>query len=317
MQSITGPSEATVFAKRHKITNGAMLTAGALLFLAPNLVFATNFRGPIALEVIAATAIVGWLLIRRSRLHPSALLSLPTDCRMLAVCLCLGTALVLLAVLSIDRVRAGWDPPRSWPIGLGTSMGLAIVAAAPLAWGVYRANRVPDVIAQELDATPPGTVTVVDFVDFECPFCRALQAQLGPKLAAQGDKIRVVRKLVPLTRIHPHALAAAKAACCGAQLGQGDAMAEALFATKVEDLTADGCTKVAASLGLPLDAYRACVASPETDAKLAKDRETFDRAAVKGDGLPLLWIGTHKLMGAQDDSTLSRVIQQAVAGIGS
>jgi uncharacterized membrane protein/predicted DsbA family dithiol-disulfide isomerase len=232
-------------------------------------------------------------------------------------CAAVDSSAVLLALLAIDRVRAEWDPPTGAVPALASALGLTLAIAAPTLWARHVAGRVPRVIAEELAQTPDGAVTIVDFVDFECPFCRQMQEKLGPKVLAQKDKIRLVRKMVPLTRIHPHALAAAKAACCGEVLGKGDAMADALFQTNVEDLTPEGCAHVAAELGLPLDQYRACLASPDTDARLAKDRHEFDQAAVKGDGLPLMWVGSHKLMGAQDDATLSRVLGEALTRAGS
>ena len=232
-------------------------------------------------------------------------------------CAAVDTSAVLLGILGIDRLRLGWDPPAGVTASLGSAVLLTTALAAPMAWGHYRANRLPDVIAQELAATPRGEITIVDFVDFECPFCRQMQATLAPEVAAHKAKVRLVRRLVPLTRIHPHALDAARAACCAEALGKGDAMADALFQTEVDDLTPDGCARLAESLGLPLDAYRACLASPDTEARLTRDRREFDQAAVKGDGLPLMWVGRHKMMGAQDPASLSRVLDEALAGAGS
>jgi protein-disulfide isomerase len=169
-------------------------------------------------------------------------------------------------------------------------------------------------VTEELARTPKGTALVVDFVDFECPFCRMTQASFDPALDAEKGHVRLVRKMVPLTRIHPHALAAARAECCGELLGQGDAMADALFKANVDTLTPEGCKAIAASLGIAASAYDACITSPEVDARLARDRHDFDQAARKGDGLPLLWIGTRKLMGAQDPETLASALRDARAG---
>src|SRR6185295_5203511 len=99
---------------------------------------------------------------------------------------------------------------------------------------------VPPVIALEMKGTGRGKVTVVDFVDFECPFCRLTHAELAPAIEARRAKIRVARKHVPL-RMHRHALDAAKAGCCGETLGKGDAMADALFSAPTEALTPEGC----------------------------------------------------------------------------
>ena len=55
---------------------------------------------------------------------------------------------------------------------------------------------------------------------------------------------------------------------------------EGLRVLLVDDLTTDGCAKLAESLGLPIGAYNACVSSPDTDARLAKDKHEFDQAAA-------------------------------------
>jgi predicted DsbA family dithiol-disulfide isomerase len=136
-------------------------------------------------------------------------------------------------------------------------------------------------------------------------------------LSKLKDKVRVVRKLVPLTRIHPHALDAAKAACCGEELGKGDAMADALFHAPIDDLTPEGCEKIATELGLDPARYSACVQDPKTRERLASDRDEFDHTAAKGDGLPLLWIGERKMMGAQSAEALRRALEEALAKTGS
>ncbi len=232
-------------------------------------------------------------------------------------CTATDIAAVALAVLAVDRREAEWDPPKGAVAAVLMSSGLALATVAPFLWANSRPEGLPRVIARELAQTPKGQVTIVDFVDYQCPFCRQMQARLAPALAAEKGRFRVVRKMVPLTRIHEHALDAAKASCCADVLGKGDAMAEALFETKVEDLTPEGCEHLATSLGLSLDAYRACLASPETEARLARDRHDFDEAAAKGDGLPLMWVGTNKMMGARDEATIARVLGDAIAHAGS
>jgi predicted DsbA family dithiol-disulfide isomerase len=126
--------------------------------------------------------------------------------------------------------------------------------------------------------------------------------------------VRVVRRQVPLA-MHPHAHDAARAACCGEQLGRGDSMANALFAAPVEELTPDGCERIAQSLGLPLSAYRECVANPATDARIDVDGAEFKAAG--GFALPTLWIDGEELIGAQQHETLESTVDRALARAGS
>lgn len=225
-------------------------------------------------------------------------------------CVTTDVSTLLLAGFAMWRFKAEWDPPAT---ALPRAVGGALVAAAlaaPLYVGFTRKIPVPDAIAAEL-ARGDARVTIVDFVDFECPFCRMTHAELQPIVSANAARVHMVRKQVPLTRIHPHAMDAARAACCGEALGKGDAMADALFNAPVDDLTREGCEKIAQSLGIDADAYRKCIVDPKTDARIQSDAAEFK--AAQGRGLPTLWIDDAKLEGAQSGEELERVLQAAIA----
>ncbi len=226
-------------------------------------------------------------------------------------CMTVDTATLLVLGASIWRFRAGWDPPASLAARAGAGLLCAASLAVPALVGFTRHPEVPEPVAREIKATPPGKVTVVDFVDFECPFCRESHAEIAPILESQRDRIRIVRKNVPLTRIHPHAMDAARAACCGEIMGKGDAFADALFSLPADDLTPANCVKIAHGLGLDLGAFSACVASPETDARIKADSEAFK--ATHGHGLPTLWVDEERLEGAQDAPTFKRALERAIA----
>ncbi len=211
--------------------------------------------------------------------------------------------------------RAGAFAPGRFAT-LGGAFALVAGVSVPIAVGLLRSPAsaaVPDVIRAEIARAPKGKVTVVDFVDFECPFCRMMQAELEPMLEAHAARVHLVRRQVPL-RSHPHALDAARAACCGQQLGRGDELASALFAAPVDDLTREGCEKIAARVGLSLDPFRACVASPKTDEAIEADREEFKAAG--GYALPTIWIGDTQLVGAQPRDALEKTLDDALARAG-
>jgi protein-disulfide isomerase len=225
-------------------------------------------------------------------------------------CMAIDSSALVLAVVAVLRARSGWDPPES--VRARALVGSAFVAAVAvtLGLGFTRKVPVPAPIAAEMALTPPGQITIVDFVDFECPFCRETHAELRPVLEAHKGKIRLVRKQVPLARIHPHAMDAARAACCGEQLGKGEAMAEALFSTPAEELTGDGCVRLAETLGLDGARFRACLSDPATEARIQADTEAFRAAA--GRGLPTLFINERRLEGAQDQATLEEAVRGAL-----
>jgi protein-disulfide isomerase len=232
-------------------------------------------------------------------------------------CMAIDLSACAAAGVAIWRVKGGWDLDGASSVRAGLGALTALVPAGILGLGLTAKVHLPDVIAEEMGRAPRGQATVVEFVDFECPFCRDEWDDLAPMLAAAKDRVRVVRKLVPLTRIHPHAMDAARAACCGDLLGQGDAMADALFHAPVEELTAEGCQRIAVALGIDPASYGACVSDPKTAERIALDRRVFDRAAAKTDGLPLLWIGERKIMGVRQASELQRALDEAITKAGS
>jgi protein-disulfide isomerase/uncharacterized membrane protein len=212
------------------------------------------------------------------------------------------------------RMRQELDPPTSSaPIGL--SLGLvASSVATPAVVGARLEPPVPPPILAELKQTPRGQVTVVDFVDFQCPYCRQMHGDLAPILKKHPGKFRVVRKEVPLS-FHHHARDAARAECCAELLGRGDAMADELMASPVENLTPEGCAELAAKLGLDKQAFEKCVADPSTEKKIEDDKTMFN--AIGGEGLPTLWIDTARIEGALGPQVLEQTINAALAAKGS
>jgi predicted DsbA family dithiol-disulfide isomerase/uncharacterized membrane protein len=225
-----------------------------------------------------------------------------------------GAALVLVG-LSIMRATRSWDPPTD-KRELGGAIAAVLAAViVPVALGMSKKALpldVPPVIAEEIKKTPHGKVTVVDFVDFECPFCRMTHTELGPLLDARKGKLRVLRKHVPL-RMHLHAMDAARAACCGEKQGKADEIAEALFTAPPEELTPEGCEQIAAKHGLDITQFRDCLKDPATDARIRADMDTFK--AAKGHGLPTIYIDGVKLEGAPEPGVLESTLDTAIKAL--
>jgi uncharacterized membrane protein/predicted DsbA family dithiol-disulfide isomerase len=142
-------------------------------------------------------------------------------------------------------------------------------------------------------AQAPGVPTVVEVVDFECPWCRRMQSQLATAITQARTPVRLVRKMLPLA-MHPHAMPAALAYCCADAQGKGDAMADALFAAPPDALTPEGCEQLAAGVGCDLERYR-------RDLPAAETRVAAEMAEVRAAGvhaLPTLFIGGERIEGA-------------------
>ena len=263
-------------------------------------------RAQIAQAVLASFAgivAVGLLLVQ---------LKLKTFCPFCGVAD--GCSIALMG-LSIARALKDWDPPGSRRQLAGGVMAILVAVLAPVGFGMTRRAipiDVPPAIADEMRKTPRGKVTVVDFVDFECPFCRMTHADFAPLLEARKDKVRVARKMVPL-RMHPHAMDAARTACCGDKLGKGEEIAEALFTAPPAELTPEGCEQLATKHGLDLARFKECFTSAETEARIKADGELFH--AAKGHGLPTIYIDGAKLEGAQEPEVLKSALDNAIKAL--
>lgn len=222
------------------------------------------------------------------------------------LCMIADPAAILVGVAAL----AGAKTLRvSWPRALATVPGAAACVLALRLVGISGHPAAPPIPpgtpAFVVDAQKPGVVTVVELVDFECPFCRALAPKLAEALRAANVPVRVVRKMVPLP-MHPHAMPAALAWCCAEAQGKGDAMADALFNAPPEDLTPEGCEKIAQSVGCDLDRYRRDL--PAMVGKVAADM--LDARGGNVHSLPTVFVGTQRLTGANHST------QDLVAALG-
>jgi protein-disulfide isomerase len=158
-------------------------------------------------------------------------------------------------------------------------------------------------------AQVPGTATVVEVVDFECPHCRRMQEHLTSALTRVTSPIRVVRKMFPLPG-HRHAMPAAVAYCCADAQGKGEAMAAALFAAKPEDLTSDGCEKLAAQVGCDVDRYRQ--ERSQAEVRVAAEMAEVQAAGIHA--LPTLFIGGERIVGAGNSTDeLTAMLEHAAS----
>ncbi len=159
-------------------------------------------------------------------------------------------------------------------------------------------------LAVEEARTGPGRVTVVEFVDYRCSFCRQQADVLAEVLARQAGVVRFVVKHVPLDK-HPGARRAARAAVCAEAQGKLPAMHDALLrAPDTSDATME---ELAQAAGVDLTSYQACTRAPSTDDRIQDDLDAFE--SVGADGLPLLFIGRRKFVGLTDVDDLEAALR--------
>jgi predicted DsbA family dithiol-disulfide isomerase len=139
-------------------------------------------------------------------------------------------------------------------------------------------------------------VTIVEFSDFECPFCRGLFPSLKAIEQTYADTVRVVYRQFPLTNVHPHAQKAAEASLCAGEQGRFWQMHDSLFDFE-KDLEIPALKLRAMEIGLDVTAFNACLDSGKHAETIRKDKEEASAAGVTG--TPTLFVNGRILLGNQ------------------
>jgi len=118
---------------------------------------------------------------------------------------------------------------------------------------------------------PDAPLRIVEFSDFQCPFCAVVRTKLDSLVARAPDRVQVVYRHLPLTAIHPHATKAAVASECAALQGRFKPYHDALFAGQKE-IGTRAWMEFAREAGVPdLARFDRCVRRDETAARVARD----------------------------------------------
>jgi protein-disulfide isomerase len=134
-------------------------------------------------------------------------------------------------------------------------------------------------------------VTLVEFTDYQCPFCARHQKETVPQLLekyVKTGKLKYVVRDFPLEHIHPAAVKAAEAPHCAADNGKYWEMQERLFANP-KSITPADLVAHAEALGLDSKAFKACMESGKYTPRVNQARVEGERAGVRG--TPTFFIG--------------------------
>jgi protein-disulfide isomerase len=114
-------------------------------------------------------------------------------------------------------------------------------------------------------------VSLVEYGDFECPYCRAAEPIVAGLIEALGDQLAVTFRHFPLSQVHPHAQHAAEVAEAAAEQGKFWAMHDTLFANQ-DALDDDSLVKYAADLSLDVDRVRRELSDQSHARRVTEDR---------------------------------------------
>jgi protein-disulfide isomerase len=153
-------------------------------------------------------------------------------------------------------------------------------------------------------------VTLVEFSDFQCPFCQRVAPTLKQVKEKYGDKVRIVWKDFPLTQIHPQAFKAGEAAHCAADQGKFWEYHDRLFANQ-QSLQPNDLKKHAADLGLDAGAFGTCLDSSKYGERVRDGVAEGSRLGVNS--TPTIYINGRVLSGAQPYETFVTVIDEELS----
>ena len=148
-------------------------------------------------------------------------------------------------------------------------------------------------------------VTVVEFSDFQCPFCLRVMPTLKQLRSKYGDKVRVVWKDFPLTQIHPQAFLAAQAGNCAREQGKFWEYHDKLFGNQ-SALQADALKRYAADVGLDTAKFNQCLDSSKYEARVQDALGNGGRLGVSS--TPTIFVNGRMINGAQPIEVFQSVI---------
>jgi protein-disulfide isomerase len=221
-----------------------------------------------------------------------------------------GTAVVLLAVLIIVGVTSGGGGPAAGDKNPDRAAPSAVVPTPP----PPAARRIPgDPLAM---GSPTAPVVIVEWADFQCPFCAAFARDTEPALVDQYVKTGKARfEWRDFAFLGPESTSAAVAARAAGRQGKFWAYHDALYTQQHSEnsgaLTSDYLLGLARQLGLDPTRFQADVADPILAQQVATDQKEGEALGI--DGTPAVVINGHLMSGAQQLPNYQKVIDAALS----
>lgn len=156
---------------------------------------------------------------------------------------------------------------------------------------------------------PKAPVMIVEFADFQCPYCQAVEHTVDDVFAKYKGQVAIAYRDMPLTQIHPFAQGAAEAARCAGEQGKFWEYHDLLF--KDRRLDSNGLLDEARALKLDDKQFQSCLTSEKYKAQIQADAQDGMRAGVNG--TPGFFVNGAYLDGNQPESEFDKAIQDALA----
>jgi protein-disulfide isomerase len=209
-----------------------------------------------------------------------------------------------MAVVVIDAIKGGKSEQEAFD------------AAKASKWGhVPEAKLLEDPVAIPVTGSPvlgpaKAKVTIVEFSDFQCPYCIQAVPELQAVLKAYPEQVRLIFKQFPL-EIHSKAFLAASSALAANNQGKFWAMHDAMFAHH-DALSRETFVKLAQGMNLDVARFEKDLDSNETKQAIEKDVADGDKAGVQG--TPTIFINGQRYNGPINLSYLKPIFDAEISG---
>ena len=156
-----------------------------------------------------------------------------------------------------------------------------------------------------LRGDPNAVVTIVEFADYQCPYCKQTEATLNDLLRKYPDQVKIAFRDFPLGSIHSYAEKAAEASRCAGKQGKFWEYHDALFASQAK-LDQAQLKAIAQTLALDEKSFQACLTSGEYKAQILRDQEEGRKAGISS--TPGFFINGIAVAGAQAETAFQKII---------
>lgn len=214
------------------------------------------------------------------------------------------------------------DPQRQELARVGVLT--ASVIAFALGWAMFRVTdwlsppvAVGATLLRDVDAdrdhirgNPNAALTLVEYGDFECPFCSTATGSVDEVLAHFGDRVRYVWRHLPLERVHPHAVDAGRASEAAALQGRFFEMGERMFEFQ-DHLEWEHIYRYADGVGCDIVRFDEDLHSPTVLHRVQDDAQ--DAELMDLNSTPTFFVNGRRHTGPYDAAALIRALESSVA----
>ena len=227
----------------------------------------------------------------------------------------LGLSIGVAAISTIGffvLLFGGQLPTGSKVAGTNTNIAAAPTApSAPIAPTEPGGNiaAAPARADDHVRGNPNGKVVIIEYSDFECPFCGRHFPTINQILTEYGDDVKFIYRHFPLVSIHPNAQKSAEASECAAEQGKFWEYHDILFANQTA-LTIPSLKQYAGQLGLNQSQFDSCLDTGKYASKVTAHAQEAQQVGVSG--TPGTFVNDELVSGAYPFSTFQQLIEAAL-----